>query len=882
MIESGVTDRGSSGSDDPARHHLWIATARKQFADARRSGRPAGFWPATGLPPHDSIPGYVIQSEIHRGGQGIVYRGIQASTGRAVAIKVLREGAFAGPTDRLRFEREVRVLGALQHPGVVTIHDYGAVDGSFYFTMEYIAGRPLDEYVRETSRPINAIVEVFARICDAVNAVHSLGIVHRDIKPRNILIAENGRPFVLDFGLAKAIADSDISSAQADMTIAGQFVGSLPWASPEQIRSNDAVVDTRTDVYSLGVVLYHALTGKFPYDLSGPPQQAIAAIQHAEPVPPRRHRREIPADIETILFKCLDKKPDRRYRTAGDLAADLRALLAYRPISARRDSLGYVLGKSIARHRTAFAAAAAVAILVTGSLIFSAIQWRRTADQRDLALVAKEQADAAKKAAAADAAKARATVEFLRTTLASANPNVTDEQDVKVSQVLQTAARELDSGSMKGQPEVEAISRLTLAEAFEAIGRSQEAERHIQISLSLLRSIHPGDHVDIARALLALSNIRIAQNDNPAAEEAARNALEMFRRIHQSDHEDVALALRHLASTVAQRNFATSVSLTREALAIYERVSGEQSEETANAKVSLARHLRHDSATRAESRKLLEEALAVFRKPDGIPRPSHADALYELGTLALFENDLIAAVQYLNESASVARQLFGENHQDVLGPLATLDYAYDRLGQHEKSLQVSRQAVEIVRNLHGPDSPAYFNHLRSVASALRRLGRIDESIAQYRDVLAGLVRLGHDKQIGGANTRIMLARLLLQNGGDATEAEQLARDALAIDGSILGDTHQMRTHARIELGDALVAQNRFREAEPVLLEAHARYQKLRLPIPTERLNGAQHLIKLYQAWDRAEPNAGHAEKATKWREWLTEAQEPQANGSAGR
>ncbi len=372
MIQRENPNRGSSDCVGAERHDRWIASARRQYADARTGGRGAGFWPVSGLPPHDSIPGYVIQSEIHRGGQGIVYRGVQASTGRAVAIKVLREGAFANSTDRHRFEREVRVLGALHHPGVVTIHDYGAVEGSFYFTMEYIAGRPLDEYVRDAGRPLKAVVEVFAKICDAVNAVHLLGIVHRDIKPRNILITENSRPFVLDFGLAKSINDPDAVDAQSsEMTIAGQFVGSLPWASPEQIRGNVADVDTRTDVYSLGVVLYHALTGKFPYDLSGPPHKAIAAIQNAEPISPHRYRRDLPADLETILLKCLDKKPDRRYRTAGDLADDLRAFLDSMPISARRDSLVYVMRKSVARHRAAFVVAAVIAVVLAVFTIVS-------------------------------------------------------------------------------------------------------------------------------------------------------------------------------------------------------------------------------------------------------------------------------------------------------------------------------------------------------------------------------------------------------------------------------------------------------------------------------------------------------------------------------
>lgn len=878
MIQHEEPDRGSSAGVGTEKHQRWIASARRQFNDARTDGRAAGFWPTTGLPPADSIPGYVIQSEIHRGGQGIVYRGIQASTGRAVAIKVLREGAFAGPMDRLRFEREVRVLGALQHPGVVTIHDYGAVEGSFYFTMEYIAGRPLDEFVRLAERSVQSTLELFAEICDAVNAAHLLGIVHRDIKPRNILITESGRPFVLDFGLAKTIDDSDSDDVRSpDDTVAGQFVGSLPWASPEQIRSSKTGVDTRTDVYSLGVVLYHALTRKFPYDLSGPPQQAIAAIQEAEPIPPRRHRRDIPADVETIILKCLSKNPDRRYRTAGDLAEDLRAWLACRPISARRDSLVYVLRKGVARHRAAFAVAAGVALLITGSLVFSAVQWRRTADQRDKALLAQKEEEAAKKAAAADAAKAGAAMEFLRTTLAWANPHVSDEKDAKLSQMLEVAVRELDAGSLKDQPEVEAISRLTLAESYFGIGRRSESERQAQLALDILRGIHPGDHPDIARSLLNLALIRIAEADHVTARDLATQAIDMLRRIHGPDHAQIAWGLRVLAAAVGESDHEEGVRLKRESLQIHRNIGGENDEGTAVAKMVLARSLRHSRATVPEARQLLTEALQVLRKPDRLPRPSEADSLLELGGLELFAGNYAESEKHLTEAARIARQLYGSMHPNMLPYLSPLDYVYDRLGKFEEALETCTESQEIMRALYGTESARYFEYRRSVASALRKLNRNDEAIVIYREILAGLIRLGRDQELPGANTQIMLARLILKTGGDAREAEQLARDALAIDESILADSHQMRTHARIELGDALVAQKRFAEAEPILLEAHERYKTHRLVNPTERTNGAEHLIMLYQAWDVAEPNAGYAAKATEWQEWLAQAEAAQAS-----
>lgn len=878
MIQPDAPGSGSSGGVGTEKHQRWIASARRQFNDARAGGRVAGFWPMTGLPPADSIPGYVIESEIHRGGQGIVYRGLQESTGRAVAIKVLRDGAFASSTDRLRFEREVRVLGALQHPGVVTIHDYGAVEGSFYFTMDYIAGRPLDEFVRVTGQSVQSTVSLFAEICDAVNAAHLLGIIHRDIKPRNILIDAAGRPFVLDFGLAKTTDDSSPDCLSGpDQTVTGQFVGSLPWASPEQIRGDADAIDMRTDVYSLGAVLYHALTGRFPYDLPGSQggaQHAIAAIQNADPIPPRRYRRDLPADMETIVLKCLSRSPARRYAHAGALADELRAFLDGKPISARRDSFLYVMQRSISRHRAAFGVAAAFVLLITASLAVSITQWKRTAEQRDLAIKATRQADNARKAAASDAAKAQAVVEFLRNTLAWANPHVSDEQDAKLSQMLEVAVRELDAGSLRDQPEVEALSRLTLAESYYGIGRRNESKKQAQHALDMLRRIFAGDHPDIARCQLALANVYIAEADHETARALATQAVDMLRRVHGPNHVQVAWGLRILAAAVDEFDQQESVRLRRESLQIHRAISGEQDEGTALAKLVLARALGHNSATAPEARQLLTEALQVLRRPDRLPRPSESDALLELGSLELFARNYADAEKHLAESARIARQIYGDKHPNLLAILAPLDYAYDRLGRHEKSLEITREALDIVEALYGVESQRYFEYRRSVASALRKLNRSDEALTAYREILEGLIRIGRDQNIAGANSRIMVARLLLKTGGDAKEAEQLARDALAIDESILADSHQMRTHARMELADALVAQNRFAEAEPVLLETHERYKIHRLIDPTERTNAAEHLVLLYRAWDAAEPGKGYADKASDWQAWVDNFQPP--------
>jgi serine/threonine protein kinase len=269
----------------------------------------------------DSFTGYHIQREIHRGGQGVVYQALQRSTNRRVAIKVMRDAPFGAPGDVARFEREVQVLGQLQHPNIVTIHDSGSAAGHFYFVMDYISGQALDTYMAGARHSVKETLKLFAIICESVNAAHLRGITHRDLKPSNIRVDEAGRPHILDFGLAK-LATSDADARV--VTITGQFVGSLPWASPEQAEASPAKIDLRTDVYSLGVILYQMLTGKFPYDVIGPMREVQQRIMHSEPVRPRILRNEVDDEGETIVLKCLHKERERRYQTAGELARDVR------------------------------------------------------------------------------------------------------------------------------------------------------------------------------------------------------------------------------------------------------------------------------------------------------------------------------------------------------------------------------------------------------------------------------------------------------------------------------------------------------------------------------------------------------------------------------
>lgn len=295
------------------------------------------------------LPGYRLVREVSRGGQGVVFLAVQEATKRNVAIKVMLHGAIAGERERRRFEREVEILAQLRHPNIVTIHDSGVVNSLFYCVMDYIPGSSLDHYVVANELDLVSALKLFGKIATAVNAAHRMGVLHRDLKPGNIRVGEDGEPHVLDFGLAKATGLGDAEAPQLSMT--GQFLGSLPWASPEQAIGVPAKIDLRTDVYALGVILYQMLTGAFPYSIVGPMNEVIDNILYTPPTPPSKLRRQVDHEVETILLKCLNKDAERRYQSAGELARDIDNYLEGRPIEAKRDSLLYVMQKHARRHQ---------------------------------------------------------------------------------------------------------------------------------------------------------------------------------------------------------------------------------------------------------------------------------------------------------------------------------------------------------------------------------------------------------------------------------------------------------------------------------------------------------------------------------------------------
>lgn len=429
----------------------------------------------------DLVPGYRLIEEISRGSQGIVYKAVQERTKRVVAMKMLLGGSLATERQRARFEREVEIVAGLNHPGIVTIYDGTPVRGGrFAYAMELVdQGLPLDEWAKGVSggskTSIRKKLTVFVRICDAVHHAHQHAVIHRDLKPGNVLVDRTGQPHVLDFGIAKALEET---SGGAVRTLTEEFAGTLAYASPEQVAPVVEPLDVRTDVYSLGVILFEMLTGAFPYDVTGPVSAVVQHVLAAKPARASSLVEGISTDLDTVVQKALHKDRHRRYQSAEALSADVSHLLAGEAIDARRDSTWYVMRKQAKRHRMLLTALTVVmaSVLVSAGVAARSYLRARSAQSR----IAQES-----ERAAAEQSINQAIGVILDELIPPGDASFNDSKTSRARQVIDALAGRLDGGLYVRSPRTEAAVRTLLGGIYARRGIQREAEIQYGIGLAI-------------------------------------------------------------------------------------------------------------------------------------------------------------------------------------------------------------------------------------------------------------------------------------------------------------------------------------------------------------------------------------------------------------
>ena len=760
---------------------------------------------------------YRLLRELGSGGMGTVYlaRRDDAEYERDVAVKILRAGIGADEAVR-RFLAERQILARLEHPGIARLYDGGSTeDGSPFLVMELISGLPLDAYCDHHRLGIDARLDLFRRVCTAVQYAHQNLLVHRDLKPTNILVTADGEPKLLDFGIAKQLAPG----VAPDLTRTGSRVMTPSCASPEQIRGEP--ITTASDVYSLGVLLYELLAGRSPYRVAGDlPHEIEHAICDQEPEPPslalfRRDpdgpspeaiarardtrpaalRRRLRGDLDTIVHTALRKEPARRYGSAADLAADVDRHLHHRPVAARPDSLLYRTRKLLRRRRAGVATAAVVAMAAAGFVLGLVDQGRRLARERD---------------------KARYALSFLVDTFREADPYHARGERLTAEEVLAHGAARV-SKDLAGRPAVQAAVMDAIGQVRLGLGRADGAEPLLARALELRRRSPDTAPLDLAASLEHLAEARYEQSKFAAAETLLREAVALRRR-ESSPPVALAAALNQLGVTISAREPSDEVAaLHGEALDLARGAEGAKGPTVAATLFQMAFHAR-DKGDYERAERVYRQGLAIQRE---ILAPHDPEALRDkakLGVLLLDSGKPREAEALLQENLALQRRVLGSRHPHLLSVLSNIGLARQIQGNYTGAEAAYREALALPRSSSGDLDLTRALVLGNLASTLQEQNLIDQSVPLFTEALELRRRILGDRHPLVAQILLHLARAARMRGRYA-EGFALARQSLTIVEAAEGRDHPHVAAIVRELGRNLMAQRKAAEAEPYLRRA---------------------------------------------------------------
>jgi Tfp pilus assembly protein PilF/predicted Ser/Thr protein kinase len=785
------------------------------------------------------------------GGMGVVYEAEQEHPRRTVALKVTKS-AVASPELRRRFELESLALGRLQHPGIAQIYEAGTAETSVgpqqYFAMEFVHGSSLLDYAEAQRLSTPQRLEVVVKICEAVHHAHQRGLIHRDLKPSNILVDEMAQPKILDFGVVRA-TDSDAQvTRQTDL---GQLVGTLAYMSPEQVLGDPLELDSRSDVYALGVILYELIAGRKPYHISPKLHEAVQTIREEEPTPLSSISPSYRGDVETIVAKALEKDKTRRYSSAAELAADIRRYLHDEPIVARPASAGYQFRKFARRHKAVVAGTTAVFVVLVCGIVASSWQAARATRAQQAAVLERNRALHAQKAATVaesqaldqrnqavaekqradtESATAKAIIDFLQSDLlsqasayAQSQPDSKPDPDIKVRTALDRAAARISSKFDK-QPLVEASIRHTIGNTYWDLGLFPQAQRQVERAANLRRRVLGDEHPDTLQSMGLLADLQREQGRLPQAEALFTRILEIRRRKLGPEHRDTLASMSSVAAVwISLDKYAQAAALLTKALEIRRRVLPAADSDIRDNMYSLA-VVYSDQGKYPQAERLHKEVLELDRKALGANHPYTLNTMAALGQEYTQDGKYAEAQALLNEVLDRRQHVFGQEHPDTLESMADLALLYIRQGKYPEAEPLYSKVLQVQIRVLGENHPDTLTSMNNLGVLYRSMGKYAEAeplCARVVEIRQRLLGPEHpDTLLSMYNLGVVFLR-----EGKNTQAEALFSRALEVWRRVPPPGTFDLSNAVVSLGRARLELNKYAEAELLLREAVNRQEK---------------------------------------------------------
>jgi tetratricopeptide (TPR) repeat protein len=745
----------------------------------------------TAARPRLQLGPYQAEEAIGRGGMGVVYRAVRVDGGfeQQVALKLLHLD-MQTPEMRARFFAERQLLARLEHRNIARLLDGGVTDeGRPFFVMELVSGRPVTTFCRDQQLSLDEVLRLFLQVIDAVSYLHRNLVVHRDLKPSNLMVRDDGTVKLLDFGIAKLLADdSDLAA-----TMTGGRLLTPQYAAPEQFVGG--TITTATDVYSLGALLYELVAGRSVHAADPSTGGTRPEVRTAPSEALRRWREDgdgsasrwarIPHDLDNICLKALRTEPERRYASAEQMGRDIQHLLDGRPVSASADTFGYRLGKRLRRHWRPLAVACGVLVL-SGMFL---VRERGLRDRAELA-----------------AARAEAVSAFLGDLFTSADPARAQGREVTVKDVLERADEQLDDGGgFRGGAEVEAEVRLVLGRTYLALGRVQEGTRQMEAALELAG----GWTSDSGAALAAAEALADAGRLEPDERVAVMRRVAAVRAERLGEDHRMTLSARSglAAALLAQRRFEEAEVLDRQVLDTWTRVYGSDDPGTLKAANRLAAVL-FGTARYDEASDIYRRSLEISRRVRGDSHPETLRLTANLGTTYAVLGRYAEAEPLQREVVAEHLRVLGDEHPRAGMSMHNLGSLLRNRGLFEEAEFWFRRALQ-ARDGTGPDGYLYSQSF--LADTLRDLGRLDEAEALYRETLRLQRSMLDPDHPDTFRTQAEMAELLRRRG-HLEEADRLAVDALADQRRVRGEKHLHAAETLLIVARIRMEQQRFDDA----------------------------------------------------------------------